>query len=148
LVVSARNVTARELAVRRLRRRLHAEDVMARVAARFVDVLADELDEALDEMLAELGAFARVDRAWIFEVSTDRALVSNTHEWCAPGVPSEIDSLRGLPVAELPGFGGWLGRHEPFVIASVDRMPEELASERAVLAAQGIRSIAGVGIFV
>ncbi|QGG95047.1 sensor domain-containing protein [Actinomarinicola tropica] len=148
LVVSARDVTARELAVRRLRRRLHAEDVMARIAARFVDVLADELDDALDEMLAELGAFARVDRAWIFEVSTDRALVSNTHEWCAPGIASEIDALSGLPVAELPAFGGWLGAHDPFLIGSVDEMPDEWAAEREILADQGIRSIAGVGIFV
>jgi diguanylate cyclase (GGDEF)-like protein/PAS domain S-box-containing protein len=148
LVVSSRDVTERVHAVRRLRRRLVAEDLVGRIASRFVDVRADELDAALDVMLAEVGEQCGVDRAWIFEVSTDRATVAHTHEWCAPGIESQIDELRGISIADMPTFSDWLGTATPLLVRSVDSMPDELAVERAVLQAQGIRSMASFGIFV
>lgn len=148
LVVTSRDVTARMQAERRLRRRLAAEDLLGRIASRFVDVQADELDAALTEMLADVGQHTGADRSWIFEVSADRSIIQNTHEWCAPGVESQIDDLRGLVIGDLPGFGRWLGAAEPLVIRSVDEMPDDLASEREVLQAQGIKSMLGFGIFV
>ena len=59
LVVTARDVTERERAVRRLRRRLAAEDLVARTGRRFVDVTTEEVGGAFDAMLAELGEYAR-----------------------------------------------------------------------------------------
>ena len=148
LVVNARDVTARERAERRLRRRLEAEDLLGRIASRFVDVLADQLDDALDRTLAEVGEFCGADRAWIFQVGPDGHTVEHTHEWCALGVPGEIDELRGLSVDTLPSFAAWMRDPGPLVIPSVARMPEEQAAERSVLEAQGIKSLAGHGMFV
>ncbi|MBK5222982.1 MAG: EAL domain-containing protein [Acidimicrobiia bacterium] len=147
VVVNAREVTDRVQAERRLRRRLEAEDLLARMASRFVDVRADELDGVLHDALREIGEFCQGDRAWIFQLADDSATIEHTHEWCAAGVSSEIDTVRGLQLDDLPVFSSWIGHQGPLLVSSVEDMPEEQAAERAVLQSQKIAALAGFGMF-
>lgn len=149
LVVYGRDVTARRAAEEALRSRVAADELVARISARFVEVGADEIEEAVRDALGELGANCDADRAWIFNLTADGRYVEHAYEWCAPGIRSEIDNMRGVAIGDLPGFATWIGNPAgPLVIPSVDSMDESLAAEREILRAQGIRSLAGQAMFV
>ncbi len=53
---------------------------------------------AIDRILQDLSRAIHPDRLYILE--TDRKTISNTYEWCAPGVKSEMVSLQNLPYDE------------------------------------------------
>ncbi len=142
LVVSARDITARVLAEQRLRRRLAAEELLASLAPRFVDVSAADLDDALLDALGEIGRFCGVDRAWILRFDRDLGTVHQTHEWCGEGILPQAHELRGLRLADLPSFSEWTEGGDSLIVPSVADMPESQAAERVLLELQDIKSLA------
>jgi signal transduction histidine kinase/CheY-like chemotaxis protein len=66
--------------------------------------------------------------------------MSNTHEWCAPGLTAQIDSLGELPVNLLPWLTGRLRRREVIDVARVADLPAEASAERQIFGEQSIRS--------
>lgn len=65
--------------------------------------LADaDVDQSIERALGLLGRLTGTDRAYVFLLAEDRRTVSNTHEWCAPGVEPARSSLQGLPPDTFP----------------------------------------------
>ena len=118
--------------------RLHLEKVLASAAMRFVAQM--DLDQAIDEALADAGGLVGADRAYLFGFSNDGAVMSNTHEWCAPGVSAQLGNLQNLPSASFPWIMRKLRAGQSFQIEDVAALPAEAAAEREVLAAQDIHS--------
>lgn len=58
---------------------------------------ADENASAMEDVLAMSGRYLQSDRVYIFEIQGDK--MSNTHEWCAPGVEPWLTRLQGIPAA-------------------------------------------------
>ena len=106
---------------------------------------AECLADAMPELLCRLGTAVDVSRAYLFDVEEDAACgfrIWQRFEWCAEGVASEIDNpaLQGSSFAEI-GFERWqqlMVAGQP-VFGVVEDFPE---SERSLLSAQGIRSLA------
>ena len=96
--VSAELENSRNLSA--LRRRVSLEQTLARISARIVGAEHERLDEVIVEALGELAGHARADRAYVFAVAEDDAHACNTHEWCAPGVSTQIGSLQQYVAAE------------------------------------------------
>ena len=106
---------------------------------------AEGLVDVMPELLRRLGSAVDVSRAYLFDVEQDPEhgfRVWQRFEWCADGVEPVIDNpeLQGPTFADL-GFERWqdlMLAGQP-VYGSVEDFPE---SERAVLMAQGILSLA------
>ena len=98
------------------------------------------LDPAIDEVLKMLGEFLRASRTYVFEIEGD--FMSNTYEWCAPGVSPEIQNLHGLPLSIIDA---WIERFErggAVIVNEVSDLEDrDRQAERDVLAAQGIESL-------
>ena len=90
IVLTIRDVTQRREAEEALRDVRILHEVVASVAARFVDADPDSIDHSINQALALLGEAAAVDRAYVFSVTDDLATMTNTHEWCATGIRPEI----------------------------------------------------------
>lgn len=108
-------------------------------------------DEAvLDQILTELREAVDVDRIYIFK-NTHNAdgelCMSQTHEQCAPGVPSELDNpvLQELPYSSGYSRWGQLFAAGDFVAGGVDMLPPE---EQSLLQDQGIKSCTAHPIWV
>lgn len=120
------------------------EQLLVRLAVEFVNVHSDDLDRAIDRALAEVGRFSGVSRAYLFRYDHERRTVSNTHEWCAPGVapsihdeqdvafdtiPDQLEAhlanqIRHVPnVAELPHNAPWRARLEAQQIVTLVTVP-------------------------
>jgi len=124
-----------------LQQRLASEGLVARISTEFVNLGPAEIDAGIQHALEAIGQVAGVDRSYVFQFSGDGTILDNTHEWCADGVRSYMDSLKGLPRAAFPWF---VGRLEQLQVVSVPRvadLPPEANLERAECEREGIQSI-------
>jgi PAS domain S-box-containing protein len=135
----ARDITERE-EMRRQRERLRQfMTLQAKLATNFINLPIDQLNQGINGALAEIGEFSQADRAYIFEYDFQNNHTSNTHEWCAPSVRSELAQLQGINLDLIPD---WLQAHqlgEQLYIPDIQAMPE--GPLRETLAHQGIRSL-------
>ncbi len=158
MIVSLRDVTEQrraeekikqELAERQriesmLRYRVAFEEMVTNLSTRFIALDPAEVDGAITRGLAAIGDFAGVDRAYIFLFSTGDAVMSNTHEWCSPGIEPQIDNLQDIPIDIFPWWMEKLRRGENVHIPRVTDLPPEASAEREILEPQGIQSLIAV----
>ena len=102
----------------------------------------------IDLILSEIGCYYDADRAYVFELNAARTLVSNTAEWCRPGVSAEIDNLQNIPMS---GVEIWFEQFEEkgeFYISSLseDFSPESKTYQ--ILEPQGIESLMAAPIVI
>ncbi len=145
----ALDITERRQAEEALRRR---DTILEAVSFAAEQLLKTTVwDQRIQAVLARLGEATGVSRVYIFENHVDQdgtLLTSQRYEWAAPGIEPQIDNpdLQNFPW-HAGGFGRWedtLSRGE-LIFGHVREFP---ASEREVLASQGILSILVVPIFV
>ncbi len=144
IVLTIRDITQRREAEDALRDVRVLHEAVASVAARFVDADSDSLDDAVSHALALLGDAAAVDRAYVFSVSDDLTTMTNTHEWCAPGIRPEIQHLQAVDLNGLPRWRDTLARGHSIHIRRVAELDGDWELERHELERQGIRSVAAV----
>ncbi|MDV7395523.1 GAF domain-containing protein, partial [Arthrospira platensis SPKY1] len=98
-------------------------ELIQQLSLSFINLPIDELGDAIDGALARIGRFFDVDRAYVFDYDFAAGTTSNTHEWCAPGITSEIDNLQNLPIDVIPE---WLAQHrrgEAMLLEDVSALP-------------------------
>jgi two-component system sensor histidine kinase UhpB len=144
-----RDITERKEAEKQLRRRDAILAALGTAVGRFLRVTP--LEDTIRELLRELGQAAEVSRVYIFQnhLNNSGSLVtSQRFEWVAPGITSQAENPDVQDFDwRAGGMGRWeelLGRGEA-VQGHVKDFPE---SEQRILAAQEIKSVAVVPIFV
>jgi PAS domain S-box-containing protein len=149
IVLTARDVTDREQAEDELRRSDAILEAVRFAAQRFLESQSS-WRASINEVMAQLGHAAAVSRVYIFENFQDEdgaRWTSQSHEWVAPGVTSQIDNPALTAMCyETTGFAP--AAHAladgEVVAGAVSSLPE---SEQELLAAQDIASIALVPVF-
>ena len=76
-----------------------AQELLAELSGRFINVSPAEMTAAIDRSLEQLGAFLAADRAYVFRYDMQARTASNTHEWCRTGIEPQRGSLQDLPIA-------------------------------------------------
>lgn len=98
-----------------------------------------DVETAVNRLLEIVGRSYSVSRVYIFENSEDGLSCDNTFEWCAPGVTSEIDHLKGIRYEEdLGGYIHNFDEHGVFYCNDIETLEPPLYN---VLEPQGIRSL-------
>ncbi|WP_051307122.1 ATP-binding protein [Desulfomicrobium escambiense] len=139
VLVVVRDITARKLAEENAKRRILFQRILVNVAATCINIPLDEVDAAIHGCLEEMGRFVDADRAYIFEFHFDRGIAVNTHEWCAEGIPAQIQNLRELPLDQIGEGLAELTRGRPHHVEDVTALPP--GPLRSTLEPQGIRSL-------
>jgi PAS domain S-box-containing protein len=128
-----------------------AERRLAMVVAEIAGVLASattaHADRAINGALSHLGGVVDVDRTYLFRNDHGSGTLSNTHEWCAPGVTPEIERLQDLPQSAFPYSMSEFLEGRPVVANTLDALPADAAGEKEILEVQGIRSVVLVPVF-
>ena len=78
---------------------------------------SDNLDDVVNTALFEIGKYAEVSRAYIFEKTVDGKAADNTYEWCNEGITPEIDNLQGVPIEYMSDWFETFDRDE-YICAS------------------------------
>ena len=121
--------------------RLRFEGLITRTSTAMINLPLEQIDSGIERALADIGAFAEVDRSYIFLFDDTATHVSNTHEWCAQGVQPEIAHLQNLPVSDFPWIEERLQRGEAVHVPRIRDLPPEAVAERAEWEAESIKSI-------
>ncbi|MGH3073024.1 MAG: PAS domain S-box protein [Gaiellaceae bacterium] len=138
-----------ERAQRDLRRRDAILEAVSHTAERLV--AEPSWRDAIDDLLARLGVAAGTSRAYVFESSVradGKWIASQCNEWVAPGITPELDNpvMQNMCFAEvgLERFEEASLRNELFTGNARDFTE----AEQELFAAQEIRSIASVPVYV
>jgi PAS domain S-box-containing protein len=143
------DVTGRILAAEALERRDRILQAVSFAAQRFLRDRSWEVQ--IGEVLHELGEAAGVSRVYIFEnnlSASGEAMASQRYEWAARDASPQIDNMQLQDIPYVSGgFGRWVEvmKEGGIVHGNVRDFPE---GERELLAAQEIRSLVAVPIFI
>lgn len=106
----------------------------------------EDYEACMNHALEELSAIIHPDRLYVLE--TDGKTVSNTFEWCAAGISSEIDSLQNLSYDEY--IGGWekfLEHDTSVLIPDIEMLKDDDPVDYRNLKRQGIERILNAPFF-
>jgi hypothetical protein len=84
----------------------------------------EHADRAVADALCDLGVALGVDRAYVFRVDDEAGTISNTHEWCGPGIASQIDVLRSMPQRAVPQLLSELRAHRTVHLPDVSGLAD------------------------
>ena len=123
----------------RLQDLTEAQRLIAEQMARLMPIRASEQDAAINGLLEAIGRLLGVDRAYLFQRDADGTHFSNTHEWCAPGIPSALERSQRLPMSATGWFWDRLAAEGIVQIDEANAVTDPLA--KAVIEDQGICSL-------
>jgi diguanylate cyclase (GGDEF)-like protein/PAS domain S-box-containing protein len=116
------------------------------VSTNFINLPSDQIDTGINDALKLIGDFSQIDRTYVFQLSQNGNEMSNTHEWCAKGIDSQIHRLQGIPTSDLPWFYERIYRGDVVHIPDVSQLSPEAKSEKKDWQAQSIQSLIVVPI--
>jgi PAS domain S-box-containing protein len=146
ILLSGEDITEQRHAEKELYKRMEMLAVLNQASSRFIALALIEITHAIQALMDAIGRMLAVDRVYVFRFSTDRTVISNTHEWCAEGVASQIADLQKIPCGQLPWWVERISHAEGINFPSLAAMPPEAAAERALLEKHGVRSVLVVPI--
>ncbi len=124
--------------------RIAFEELITSLSTSFINLAPDEVDAGINHALSAIGEFSGVDRAYVFLLANHDSVMSNTHEWCAPGIEPPQAHLQNFPVDTLPWWMARLHNSDDVHIPCVSELPPEASAEKAHLESQGIQSLIAV----
>jgi PAS domain S-box-containing protein len=127
-----------------IERRARIEGTIAAVSSRFVGLEA--IDDAIDSSLADMGRISGASRAYLFLFDEAGGTMSNTHEWCAPGVSPQKAGMQKLPMSTFPWWVSRINKGETIHLPDVSKIPAEARAEREIFTQQEIRSLLGLPV--
>jgi diguanylate cyclase (GGDEF)-like protein/PAS domain S-box-containing protein len=111
------------------------------VSTNFINLPSDQIDTGINDALKLVGDFAQGDRSYVFQFSQDGREMSNTHEWCAKRIDSQMHRLQSLPTSNLPWFYEKICKGDVVHVPDVTQLPPEAKAEKAEWQAEKIQSI-------
>ncbi len=125
-----------------LQQRVEFEGLVYRLQNHFANLPSQYLDWGIEEALGAMGEYKHVSHAHIFRVYDQGRMLDHTHEWSADGRPTAMRNIQGQVLDEIfPWAAQRLRRLDGIAIYSVASLSPAAARERAILEAQGVRSL-------
>jgi diguanylate cyclase (GGDEF)-like protein len=125
----------------KLQHHLAFEHLITGLSTKFINLPSQEIDQGIREALKAIGEFAGVDRSYIFLFSDNGEKMSNTHEWCAEGIPTQLPSLQDMPVNAFPWFAEKIRGFEILYVPRVSELGDGAKAEKEVFLAGQIQSL-------
>ena len=142
------DITERKLAEEAIKYRVELERLILNISTSFMNIAADTIDDGISRALKNLAEFAGVDRCYVFLYSNQKSRMTNTHEWCAPGISSQMHRLQDLAIHTFPWFDRVLREKGEVYFSSIKDLPPEAAAEKKEFEAESIQSLICVPMVV
>ena len=146
---TAVEITERIHAEEKLRKQYDMQKLLAQVSAALLGGEGKgSLDDSINKSLELMGRFFMADRSYIFLFSNDYIKFSNTHEWCAPGIESQLHRIQNASVKD---FGWGLEKYlrgEMVHLEDLDTLPPEAGMFKKELEQQQVKSLLAVPLMM
>lgn len=141
ILSTLKDLTEQKKAEKDLIFRFEFEKTLTGISSHFINISLDNFESEIDNALETIGKFFDVDRSYLFTISDDQKLMSNTNEWCKDGIRQQKDALQGVPLDSLPWWAAALRESDTIHIPKVSDLPSEAEKERKIFEAQEIKSL-------
>lgn len=148
LLIVSRDISSLRTYKIKLERKQSREKLISEIAHTFMQCKQQEIPKVIQQVLENTGRFFKVDRAYMFDLNPEQTHISNTYEWCAEGISSEMEGQQNISVDDLPWWFAQMKKATPVVIEDVAALPEEASGEKANFEQQNIRSLLTSPYFV
>ncbi len=145
---TVQDITRQVEAEQQLRYRLSLESAITTVSTSLMQVEYHDLDVALDRALAHIGRVVGADRAYLFELDDAAGTFSNTHEWCAPGIPAQKPEIQAVPVERFAPVFERLRQGQVVHLDTGTAPPEGFEPLLGFMQETGIRTLLNMPVFV
>lgn len=120
-----------------LQNELDVENLVTRCAKKLCDVT--HLDTSIREVLEMAGSYLKASRVYLFEFFGD--VMSNTHEWCASQVISEMENLQNLPLSLIENWKTEFMWGKPIVAEDTSQIRDSSPEVYKILKKQDAQSL-------
>jgi PAS domain S-box-containing protein len=143
---SMRDISEQKRTEKEIEYRLKLESLLMDISKNFINKKPEMVDDAINEALQRIGEFMKVDRSYLFQLTPNGDILSNTHEWCAPGIKSQIDNLQNLEKPIFDWIMKKLKSNGQIHIKSTQSMADEAKFERKLLLSKDTQSMTAVAL--
>jgi len=120
---------------------IEIERLILDISTQFINIPPEKIDNKINDALERLGKFTKVDRSFLFALSSDKKKMTMTHEWCADGIEPQIEKLQNIHLKELPWLQDKLSKFEIIQVYGPGELPPEAFREKKELIQKGIQSL-------
>jgi signal transduction histidine kinase len=93
-------------------------------------------DIAVNKGLTRIGEVACVDRAYVLLIAEDLNAFTYSHEWCAPAIASQKETLNGLRIDAVPWLIRNLHDNDHVLLSGDTGYPDDVLSEQRIFGHQ------------
>ena len=148
VVCSAEDITAQKKQRKELQYQYKFQKTLADISSELVNLGVENLDDKINSALEKIGTFFKIDRSYIFEISETNQTMSNKYEWTAAGISAQKNRLQNLDTKKYSWWLKKLKKKEAIVIEDLDQLGNDAAPEKKLLAAQDVKSLVVIPIFI
>ncbi|GAB6091143.1 ATP-binding protein [Spirochaeta dissipatitropha] len=137
----SRDISEQKKAAKRIEFQNNFHRTLSDISKEFLSAGSGNIDSRLYHMLKRIGQLFQVDRSYLFLFNEDKSRMSNTHEWCASGISSEIQSMQNVSVYHQSYVTTAILNGDIVHIPETSRLPENAVLVRNELQRQNIQSL-------
>ncbi len=124
-----------------LRRQQAFDELITAILARFASCVGSEIGDHIQWSMGETSRFIGADYSFVIQLSLKSGTWSASHQWCAPGIPSHLESHQNIPFGTLPWIERRLLDGEIAAVNSLAAIPSDAAAEREHWELLGFKSV-------
>ena len=116
-------------------------NLITSISTRFVSLEREAVDAGILEVLSQLGEFFEVDRTYVFLFVDEGRRISQTHEWRAPGVAAQSESLQHRSTAVIPWLTRQIRNRRIVRVERLSDLPRTAKVDKSFYEELGVRSL-------
>ena len=116
------------------------QKILMNLASRFIYIAEMETDFVINDSLRQIGEYIEVDRCYIFRYDFENGTMTNTHEWCGPGITSLIEKRQQISIDRISDCSVSHQKGEPTMVENLKQF-KPLNPIRKLLESLDIQSI-------
>ena len=135
------NLINRNRANDKLQNQINVQRLINEISSDLVSVDNRNIDIKINRMLQQTGNFFNVDRSYILRYSQNLIIETNTHEWCAKGISSQLETIVDVDINIYPWWKEQVEKKQIIYIKDASDLPDKAGIEKDEFARQGIRTL-------
>ncbi len=141
LQMSITDITEKKQAMNALQHKQDLTNIIFSISTNLITCPQDDIDSAINHVLATIGVFSEVDRSYVCLFQKEESKVSISHEWYSEGIDTQFMAPTLFAIDEIPGILGDLESNTDIIIADMDSLLKEIATEADIFHLQGTKSV-------
>lgn len=125
------NLITRKKASVLLQSQINTQRLINEISSDLVSVDNQNIDDKINRMLQRTGEFFGVHRSYILRYSQNLIIETNTHEWCAENVSSQMETIMDVDINIYPWWKKQVEKKQIIFIKDTNELPEIASNEKA-----------------